>query len=367
MSENKIDRRTFLKLLGGSTAITTATALAGCDTDSQKRNETNQNEISADKMTYRTNPSTRDKISILGYGCMRWPTITNSSARDNNDEIDQNMVNELVDFAISHGVNYFDTSPAYCKGRSERATGIALHRHPREKYFIATKLSNFAPGTWDRKTSIAMYHNSLKELQVDYIDYMLLHGVGMGNGMEEFEARYINNGVLDFLLEERRAGRIRNLGFSYHGDIKVFDYLLSRHHNYKWDFVQIQLNYLDWKHAKEINERNDQCGILIQRTKQKGNSGHYHGTPAGRTSLKSTRSHSRPPETTGTGTQYSLMGFSVRRLFPRRIDGTQRNDLYGTSARQSPHLHAITAFDRRRNTISIQDCRSYDAISHYPL
>lgn len=146
MSENKIDRRTFLKLLGGSTAITTATALAGCDTDSQKRNETNQNEISADKMTYRTNPSTRDKISILGYGCMRWPTITNSSARDNNDEIDQNMVNELVDFAISHGVNYFDTSPAYCKGRSERATGIALHRHPREKYFIATKLSNFAPG-----------------------------------------------------------------------------------------------------------------------------------------------------------------------------------------------------------------------------
>jgi len=243
-------------------AITTATALAGCDTDSQKRNETNQNEISADKMTYRTNPSTRDKISILGYGCMRWPTITNSSARDNNDEIDQNMVNELVDFAISHGVNYFDTSPAYCKGRSERATGIALHRHPREKYFIATKLSNFAPGTWDRKTSIAMYHNSLKELQVDYIDYMLLHGVGMGNGMEEFEARYINNGVLDFLLEERRAGRIRNLGFSYHGDIKVFDYLLSRHHNYKWDFVQIQLNYLDWKHAKEINERNTNAEYL---------------------------------------------------------------------------------------------------------
>lgn len=262
MSENKIDRRTFLKLLGGSTAITTATALAGCDTDSQKRNETNQNEISADKMTYRTNPSTRDKISILGYGCMRWPTITNSTARDNNDEIDQNMVNELVDFAISHGVNYFDTSPAYCKGRSERATGIALHRHPREKYFIATKLSNFAPGTWDRKTSIAMYHNSLKELQVDYIDYMLLHGVGMGNGMEEFEARYINNGVLDFLLEERRAGRIRNLGFSYHGDIKVFDYLLSRHHNYKWDFVQIQLNYLDWKHAKEINERNTNAEYL---------------------------------------------------------------------------------------------------------
>lgn len=108
-----------------------------------------------------------------------------------------------------------------------------------------------------------MYHNSFSELQVDYIDYMLLHGVGMGNdGMKEFEARYIDNGILEFLMEERRAGRIRNLGFSYHGDIKVFDYLLSRHDYYKWDFVQIQLNYLDWKHAKEINSRNTNAEYL---------------------------------------------------------------------------------------------------------
>lgn len=61
------------------------------------------------------------------------------------DEIDQDMVNELVDYALAHGVNYFDTSPAYCKGRSEHATGIALSRYPRDKYFIATKLSNFSP------------------------------------------------------------------------------------------------------------------------------------------------------------------------------------------------------------------------------
>lgn len=162
-----------------------------------------------------------------------------------------------------HGVNYFDTSPAYCKGQSEKATGIALSRHPRNKYFIATKLSNFAPSTWSREASLAMYHNSFRELQVDYIDYMLLHGVGMGNdGMKEFEARYIDNGMLEFLMEERRAGRIRNLGFSYHGDIKVFDYLLSRHDYYQWDFVQIQLNYLDWKHAKEINSRNTNAEYL---------------------------------------------------------------------------------------------------------
>lgn len=108
-----------------------------------------------------------------------------------------------------------------------------------------------------------MYHNSLKELQTDYIDYMLLHGIGMGSdGMEEFEARYIRNGVLDFLLEERKAGRIRNLGFSYHGDIRVFDHLLAKHEIYRWDFVQIQLNYLDWKYAKQINERNTNAEYL---------------------------------------------------------------------------------------------------------
>ena len=221
-------------------------------------------------MTYRTNPTSGDKVSLLGFGMMRLPSVGGRSAREGNEEIDQEMVNELVDYAIAHGVNYFDTSPAYCRGRSEHATGIALSRHPRDKYFIATKLSNFSPATWSREASIAMYRNSLKELQVDYIDYLLLHGVGMGGGMEEFENRYMKNGILDFLLEERKAGRIRNLGFSYHGDVGVFDYLLSRHDEYKWDFVQIQLNYLDWKYAKQINPRNTDAEYLYGELEKRG-------------------------------------------------------------------------------------------------
>jgi len=80
--------------------------------------------------------------------------------------------------------------------------------------------------------------------------------------MRDFEARYIDNGVLDFLLQERDAGRIRNLGFSYHGDVAVFDHLLSQHDKYRWDFVQIQLNYMDWRHAKEINKRNTDAEYL---------------------------------------------------------------------------------------------------------
>ena len=258
-----MDRKEFLKRLGAGAAVSTI-ALAGCRSKNGPAtgDRSAQKEIPTDRMTYRANPKTGEQVSLLGYGCMRWPTISNSSARDSSDEIDQETVNELVDYAIAHGVNYFDTSPAYCKGRSEHATGIALSRHPRDKYFIATKLSNFAPSTWSREASIAMYRNSFRELQVDYIDYLLLHGVGMGNGMKDFEARYIDNGVLDFLLEEREAGRIRNLGFSYHGDIRVFDYLLSRHDDYRWDFVQIQLNYVDWKHAKEVNARNTDAEYL---------------------------------------------------------------------------------------------------------
>jgi predicted amino acid-binding ACT domain protein len=241
-NSKEISRRSFLKLMGAAGA--TAVGVASCD---GKKDGTNAvEEIPTGQMTYRTNPSTGDKVSLLGFGMMRLPSVGGRSAREGKEEIDQEMVNQMVDYAIAHGVNYFDTSPAYCQGKSEQATGIALSRYPRDKYFIATKLSNFSPATWSREASLAMYHNSFKELKVDYIDYMLLHAIGMGNGMEEFESRYVKNGVLDFLLEERKAGRIRNLGFSYHGDIRVFDYLLSRHDEYKWDFVQIQLNYLDW-------------------------------------------------------------------------------------------------------------------------
>ena len=260
---SNINRRDFLKRLGLGASVT-GLALTGCSTAGKKisASGTATSEIPEDKMTYRTNPKTGEKVSLLGYGCMRWPTLSGESGRDATDELDQDAINDLVDTALKHGVNYFDTSPAYCKGRSEHATGVALSRHPRDSYFIATKLSNFAPSTWSREASLDIYCNSLKELQTDYIDYMLLHGVGMGSGMEEFEKRYIDNGVLDFLMKEREAGRIRNLGFSYHGDVAVFDYLLSKHDEYKWDFVQIQLNYVDWKHAKEVNERNTNAEYL---------------------------------------------------------------------------------------------------------
>ena len=261
-----ISRRHFLKILGGG-ALTTAAVLTGCKEkkDTQAVEEyKRQVEPPVGKMTYRTNPTTKDKVSLLGYGMMRLPSKT-----ENKDDYDQEMINRQVDYAIEHGVNYFDTSPVYCQGKSEGCTGVALSRHKRSEYFVATKLSNFHPDTQSREASIAMYRNSMKELQVDYIDYYLLHSIG-GGGMEAFETRYINNGMLDFCVEERKAGRIRNLGFSYHGDIEVFDSLLSWHDKYHWDFVQIELNYLDWDYANEINKRNTDASYLYAELQKRG-------------------------------------------------------------------------------------------------
>ncbi|MDY6069175.1 MAG: aldo/keto reductase, partial [Opitutales bacterium] len=158
--ENKFKRRTFIK---GISATAASAALFGCSDNSNTENY--------GEMTMRENPKTKEKVSLLGFGCMRWPSIDGKTAREAGGIIDQNAVNELVDYAIAHGVNYFDTSPVYCRGESEKATGIALSRHPRNKYFIATKLSNFAKATHPREESIKMYENSFKNLRVDYIDY----------------------------------------------------------------------------------------------------------------------------------------------------------------------------------------------------
>lgn len=238
--KNDINRREFLKRAGGAAMVMGGlAAVAGCK-GSPASTDAADNSAEGG-MTYRTNPGNGDKVSILGYGCMRWPMIKDENDRD---IIDQETTNRLVDYAIEHGVNYFDTSPVYLQGQSEQATGIALKRHPRESYFIATKLSNFSNSS--RENSMMMYRKSFENLQTDYIDYYLLHSI---SGMDAFKKRYLDNGMIDFLMEERKAGRIRNLGFSFHGGNEGWDELMALHEKYHWDFVQIQLNYIDWKHA----------------------------------------------------------------------------------------------------------------------
>ncbi len=269
--KNNMNRREFLRKVGAGTAAASAVALTGCANSGRKGasavagGNAGNAETSAENMTYRINPTTGDRVSLLGYGCMRWPEKTVGGKR----EFDQETINGLVDYAIAHGVNYFDTAPVYGRGLSERVTGIALSRHPRESYYIATKLSNHDSKLWSREASMNMYRNSFKELQVDYIDYYLLHSIG-GGGIPTLEGRYLDNGMLEFLLKEREAGRIRNLGFSFHGDVEVFDWLMDHHDHYRWDFVQIQMNYVDWKHAKETNKRNVDAEYLYNELDKRG-------------------------------------------------------------------------------------------------
>ena len=263
--KNNISRRGFLKVMGAGATVAAGAAVASCAPKKDPQYDPaghHTTEVPVGQMTYRTTPSTGDKISLLGYGCMRWPTLPQPDA--NGNIIDQERVNELIDYAMAHGVNYYDTAPVYVQGQSERATGIALKRHPRESFYVATKMSNqryAGQGLSPQellKRSQEMYYNSFKELQIDYIDYYLLHSIGGGSGIPLLMERFFDNGMLDFLVKEKEAGRIRNLGWSFHGDVAVFDYMLQLHDEgkYKWDFVQIQMNYLDWTHAKETNPRN---------------------------------------------------------------------------------------------------------------
>ena len=214
-------------------------------------------EVPLGQMTYRTDTHGQ-QVSLLGFGMMRLPIEGGGSLRDNPDaKLDQETINRMVDYAIEHGVNYFDTAPVYLRGMSERATGEALKRHPREKWLIATKMSNFRTWTWE--ASRKMYENSFKDLQVDYIDYYLLHSFG---GKGDFQKRFVDNGVLDFLMEERDKGHIRNLGWSFHGLQEEFDMVVALHDKYHWDFAQIQMNYVDWLYAHEIEEENVNANYL---------------------------------------------------------------------------------------------------------
>ena len=228
-----MSRRHFLQRLGaGAGAAMAMTVLSPFEAFTRSHQQPG---ATTNRMTYRVQHGSGEQISLLGFGMMRLPR-------------DQEEVNRLVDYAIEHGVNYFDTAPMYMGGQSEVLTGQALSRHPRQKYYVATKMSNQNQRLWSFSESKRLYEQSFERLKVDYIDYYLLHSIG-GGGVDALHGRFLDNGLLDFLMKEREAGRIKHLGFSYHGDIRPFDYLLDHHDEYHWDFCQIQMNFLDWRHA----------------------------------------------------------------------------------------------------------------------
>ena len=237
-----MDRRSFLKSSGAAVALA---GLAACGAPKKDTPAASAGEIKIEGPMLEHYPG----IGVLGYGCMRWPMTKDDRG---NEIIDQETVNSLVDEALAHGVNYFDTSPVYLRGDSERATAEALNRYPREKWLLATKLSNFADASYEN--SVKMYRRSLETFKTDHIDYYLLHSIGSA---EDFKRRFEDTGIMQFLLKEREKGTIRHLGFSIHSHKEGFDSMMELHPKYHWDFVQIQMNYLDWTHAGGRNTNAD--------------------------------------------------------------------------------------------------------------
>ena len=225
-----MDRRDFLKTAGLGVAGAAAASLIPGGLHAE-----------APQASTGTMAQNYPGVGLLGFGCMRWPMI---KGPDGKDIIDQAKVDEMVDLALANGVNYYDTSPVYLQGQSEEAAAKALNRYPREQWLLATKLSNFADAS--RANSLKMYRRSLELFQTDYIDYYLLHSI---SGAAEFRRRFEDTGIMKDLLREKAAGHIRALGFSFHGTREGFDELMALHDKYHWDFVQIQMNYVDWNHA----------------------------------------------------------------------------------------------------------------------
>ena len=182
-------------------------------------------------MLYRKVPKTGDKLSILGFGCMRL------SAKKSGSGIDEERAIRQLRFAIDHGVNYVDTAPAYHFGKSEQVLGRAFEDGYREKVRLATKLPPWSVRS--REDMDRILNGQLATLMTDHIDYYLLHSLAK----ESFK-NLKKLGVLEFLDAARKDGRIRNAGFSSHANLPAFKEIVD---SYDWTFCQIQYNYLDEK------------------------------------------------------------------------------------------------------------------------
>ena len=182
------------------------------------------------------------KLSALGMGCMRLPVIDGDDAR-----IDEPAAEAMVDCAMAHGVNYYDTAYGYHDGNSELVVGRALAKYPRDSFYLADKFPGYDLANMPRVREI--FEEQLKKCRVDHFDFYLFHNVCEMNIDAYLDPRY---GIYDYLMEQKRNGRIRHLGFSCHGELPVLERFLAAYGK-DMEFCQLQLNYVDWtfQHDRE--------------------------------------------------------------------------------------------------------------------
>lgn len=177
------------------------------------------------------------KLSALGVGAMRLPTVEN----DPNGPIDEARTEEMVAYAMEHGINYFDTAYGYHNGQSELVMGKVLGKYPRDSYYLADKFPGYDLSNMDKVEAI--FEEQLKKTGMEYFDFYLFHNVNEDNINQYLDPKY---GIMDYLRKQKEAGRIRHLGFSTHGTLDTMKRFLDAYGE-EMEFCQIQLNYLDWK------------------------------------------------------------------------------------------------------------------------
>lgn len=194
------------------------------------------------------------KLSALGMGCMRLPTMNGNDAK-----IDEQATEAMIRAAFDGGINYFDTAYGYHNGNSERVLGRILKNYPRNSFYLATKFPGYDPSNWPHVKEI--FAEQLERLQTDYFDFYLFHNVCEMNIDAYLDPKY---GIYDYLTEQKKNGTIRHLGFSAHGSLPVLERFLKAYGK-DMEFCQLQLNYMDWEfqHAKEKAALLEQYGIPV--------------------------------------------------------------------------------------------------------
>lgn len=200
-------------------------------------------------MKYRKLGKTGEEVSILGFGCMRFP--------QQGEKIDEEKSLEMIRYAIDKGVNYIDTAYPYHNGDSEIFLGKALKDGYREKIKLATKLPSWAVNT--RSDMDKFINEQLKKLQTKQIDFYLIHSLN-----KEDYSRLKENGLFDFIKKIKEQKLVKYVGFSFHDTLDVFKYIID---DYEWDFVQIQYNYIDEKYQAGteglLYAHNKGLGVII--------------------------------------------------------------------------------------------------------
>ena len=176
------------------------------------------------------------EISALGMGCMRLPFCDGD-----HNKIDKKAVEEMVAYAIGEGVNYFDTAWGYHSGNSETVMGEVLGAYPRESFYLATKFPGYDLSNMDKVEEI--FEKQLEKCGVEYFDFYMFHNVCESNINEYLDEKY---GIYDYLIKQKKNGRIRHLGFSTHGTLATMKRFLDAYGK-DMEFCQIQLNWIDYK------------------------------------------------------------------------------------------------------------------------